>query len=196
VDEFDFDQAQAGEITTSVIGQPQPAKSKTVPARIVARHAAAYILHHKPNLCFIHFTDTDDAGHKYGWGSPQQLQAFADIDAALAEILKAITDAGILHDTVLIVTADHGGHRKTHGSKRPDDMLIPWVVWGKGVKPGYAITDPVVTFDTAATALWLLDVPCPDSFDGRPVAAAFDWQTLHIQAATPPRTHEVSATGL
>jgi predicted AlkP superfamily pyrophosphatase or phosphodiesterase len=184
VDEFDFDRAQANEVVTAVVGQLAPMKSDTVPARIVARHAAAYILRQQPALCFIHFTDTDDAGHRYGWGSPQQFRAFADVDAALREVLEAIERAGIVQQSVLIITADHGGHRKTHGSRRPDDMNIPWIAWGRNVKRNYTICQPVVTYDTAATALWVLDIPCAPSYDGKPVTSGFS-QPLSNTASKP-----------
>ena len=75
---------------------------------------------------------------------------------------------------MIIVTADHGGHLKTHGDNIPDDMIIPWVAWGKGVKKNFTITEPVTTYDTAATALWLLDLPIPAEFDGKPVISAFE----------------------
>jgi len=193
VDEFDFDNAQANEVLTSVVGQPTPTKSDTVPAQVVARHAASYIVRQKPALCFIHFTDTDDAGHRYGWDSPQQLRAFADVDLALGEVLKAIERAGIARDSVLIVTADHGGHAKTHGSRIPDDMNIPWIVWGKNVKQNYAIREPVVTYDTAATVLWLLDIRRPPSYDGKPISSAF-LQPQSITVAKPSSpAHEVPA---
>ena len=32
----------------------------------------------------------------------------------------------------------------------------------------------VTTYDTAATALWLLGIPIPPEFDGKPVASAFE----------------------
>lgn len=142
-------------------------------ARIVARQAGEYIVDKKPTLCFIHFADSDGAGHSYGWGSPEQIRAFADEDDALSTLRTAIRRAGIEKTSVVILTADHGGHAKTHGSDSPEDMTIPWVVWGAGVKKGFAITDPVTTYDTAATALWLLAIPLPDGFDGKPVTSAF-----------------------
>ena len=71
------------------------------------------------------------------------------------------------------IGADHGGHDKTHGDPFPYDMNIPWIAWGAGVQPGHLITNPVTTYDTAATALWLLGIPVPASFDGKPVKEAF-----------------------
>lgn len=145
-----------------------------IPAQTVARNASAYIIAKKPNLCFIHFPDPDSAGHKSGWGSPEQKEAFKVSDQALGQIIKAIDQAGIASSTVVLISADHGGHLKTHGENIPDDMNIPWVARGKGVKKNFTITDPVKTYDTAATALWLLDVPRPADFDGQPVTQAFE----------------------
>jgi predicted AlkP superfamily pyrophosphatase or phosphodiesterase len=180
VDEFQFDREQSGEVTKVIAGNAKPETSSTVPARIVAKSVARYILEQRPNLCFIHFTDPDDIGHKYGWGSPEQRRALGDVDAALGEVLKALEVARIRDRSVLIITADHGGHGKTHGLSTPEDMIIPWVAWGEGVKKNFTITAPVITYDTAATALGLLAVPCPRSFDGIVVASAFTWKEEQV----------------
>lgn len=126
------------------------------------------------DLCLIHFADPDNAGHAYGWGSPEQKLAFAKSDAALAVVMDALKAVGIADSSVVILTADHGGHDKTHGTDSLDDVIIPWIVWGKGVKKGFKITTPVSTCDTAATALWLLGLPIPADFDGKPVTEAFE----------------------
>jgi predicted AlkP superfamily pyrophosphatase or phosphodiesterase len=174
VDFFAFDPtlAQMGSSTGE-----HPAKLKkrgTIPAREVAGEAARYIRDNKPNLCFIHFAAPDQAGHKYGWGSPEQVSALSEVDAALKEVIDAIESAGIRERAVVIVTADHGGHRKTHGLPISDDMFIPWIAWGAGVKTNTSISAAVATYDTGATALWLLGVQPPRSFDGKPVCAAFN----------------------
>jgi len=173
---------------------PQDPKVKGPNAEMVAREFAGEVGRLKPNLCFIHFADPDTAGHKYGVNSRQKLQALADCDRALKIIKDAIQAAGIADSSVIIMTADHGGHDRpkkeiaeriakglepqygTHGSPEKDDVTIPWIVWGCGVKEGYKITKPVVVYDTAATALWLLHIPVPDSFWGRPVMSAFQYR--------------------
>jgi predicted AlkP superfamily pyrophosphatase or phosphodiesterase len=174
VDCFDYPRAAASEVVKSDTGDARLKKEGTVLADEVARDAAAYIVAHKPSLCFIHFADPDAVGHKFGWSSPEQLEAFAKTDSALEVVLKAIRKAGIATNSVVIISADHGGHGKGHGTNQPEDMHIPWIAWGKGVKPHFAITAPVTTCDTTATALWLLDVPCPPSLDGHPVTSAFE----------------------
>jgi predicted AlkP superfamily pyrophosphatase or phosphodiesterase len=142
-------------------------------AKDVAAAAAPYIIAEKPNLTFIHFADSDGAGHEFGWGSAEQKKAFADADAALKVVRDAVKKAGIENTSTFILSADHGGHDKTHGTDSPEDMCIPWIAWGANVKPHFWIQDDVSTCDTAATALWLLGVPVPDDFDGKPVTSAF-----------------------
>ncbi|MBL9131596.1 MAG: alkaline phosphatase family protein [Verrucomicrobiaceae bacterium] len=167
---FDFGGAQT---TAPVAGSPEIEKDKK-PAQMEAKNAAAWIKEAKPKLAFIHFADPDTAGHKDGWGSPQQKEAFKVSDQALWQVVEGIKQAGIADSSVILISADHGGHDKTHGLNIPDDMLIPWIAWGRGVRKNFTITAPVTTFDTAATALWLLDVPLPAEFDGKPVTSAFE----------------------
>lgn len=156
-------------------------------AQPLARVISTYIIEEKPNLCFIHFADSDSAGHAKGWGSPEQMKAFADQDEAMQILLNAIETAGIKDESVIIISADHGGHERTHGTKDPADMTIPWIAWGKAVKKNFAITAPVTTYDTAATALWLLGVEIPSDWDGKPVTDAFDSTApvLTTPVATP-----------
>jgi len=142
-------------------------------ADIVSKAAADFIRRRKPNLTMVHFADTDGAGHDKGWGSDPQRRAFEDCDRALGTVMDAVHRAGIADRTVVIVSADHGGHAKTHGSLLADDMAIPWWTWGATVRKGTLLKGPVATFDTAATALWLLGVPLPAHCDGQPVREAY-----------------------
>ncbi len=157
---------------------PQPEDGALAVAKVFAEQVKTL----KPNLCFIHFRDPDTEGHKYGSHSPEKKKALVDCDQALGIIKNAIAEAG-LNNSVIILTADHGSHDTTdkkgkvagtHGSAETSDVVIPWVAWGKGVKKNYTITAPIIQYDTAATTLWLLDVPLPESFWGRPAASAFD----------------------
>ena len=157
--------------------EPGPAVAgddSKIPAQKVAGQVTAYLEGHAPAVTFVHFPDVDSAGHASGWGSDEQKEALRVCDQALGQIVRAVKASPMADSVVIIVTADHGGHDKTHGLDIPADMEIPWIAWGKGVKPGFALTQPVATFDTAATALWLLGVPVPESFDGKPVVEAFE----------------------
>jgi predicted AlkP superfamily pyrophosphatase or phosphodiesterase len=124
------------------------------------------------DLLFIHFATTDDMGHVYGWLSPEQLSVVYRADEALGSLLSALDKKGLRDETLLIITADHGGHNKGHGTSMPVDMTIPWIASGDGVEAKQLQT-PVHTMDTAATAAYALGLPIPAEWDGVPILEAF-----------------------
>lgn len=137
------------------------------------------------DLAFIHFPLVDGMGHEYGWLSPEQLSVSRRADEAIGNILAALEESGLRKDTLLIITADHGGHEHTHGSSQPEDMTIPWIVNGLGVTPGQIIM-PINTTDTAATVAWVLKLPRPAEWDGIPVLEAFGEESdLRIEPRCP-----------
>lgn len=123
-------------------------------------------------VLFIHFATTDDMGEVYGWLSPEQLSVIFRADEAIGELLAALDAYGLRDETLLIITADHGGHGKTHGSSRPEDMTIPWIASGPGIQAG-ELTTSIYTMDTAATAAYALGLSIPTEWDGMPVYEAF-----------------------
>ena len=112
-------------------------------------------------LTFIHLSDLDAAGHAHGWGSKEQIAAAGRVNEALAELDACLRDSeetsGI--PIVLIVTADHGGHGKTHGKAVDSDQLVPWIAVGPGIKAGYEIRGTIRLIDTAPTILRILGMP-------------------------------------
>ena len=137
----------------------------------ITQEVQDYLRHRRPNFVFVHLTDPDIAGHSVGWMSAPYRFAVRRADAAVARIAAAANRA-YKGNVVIIVTADHGGHGRDHGTDQDVDVLIPWIAWGHNVRPG-EITTPVSTMDSAATALWLLGVPRPANWIGKPVESAF-----------------------
>jgi predicted AlkP superfamily pyrophosphatase or phosphodiesterase len=123
-------------------------------------------------VLFVHFAMPDAMGHAYGWLSPEQLSVTFRADEAFANILAALDARNLRGETLIIVTADHGGHETTHGTGMPEDMTIPWIASGPGIRPG-PLTTPVHTMDTAATAAFALNLETPPDWDGVPVFEAF-----------------------
>jgi len=138
-----------------------------------AEDVVRYLRFERPNLLFVHIGEPDYAGHTTGWMGPVYGWAVRRADAAVGELVKAADRAFGRGNYTLLVTADHGGHGRNHGSADPRDMTIPWIAWGKGVRAG-RLPAGIRTMDTAATALWLLGVPVPAGWTGTPVTAAFD----------------------
>ncbi|GJQ51623.1 MAG: phosphodiesterase [Anaerolineaceae bacterium] len=123
-------------------------------------------------VLFVHFPLIDGMGHVHGWSSAQQLSVTRRADEALGLILQALDARKLRNETLLIVTADHGGHDTIHGSSLPEDTTIPWIASGAGIQPK-PLTTRIHTMDTAATAAFALGLPIPVEWDGVPVYEAF-----------------------
>lgn len=123
-------------------------------------------------LLFIHFATTDDMGHVYGWLSGEQLSVIYRADQAIEKILAELDAREIRDETLIIITADHGGLGDSHTSGYPEDMTIPWIANGSGIVPKQ-LTSQVNTVDTAATAAYALGLDIPTEWDGVPVYEAF-----------------------
>ncbi|MGE3959529.1 MAG: alkaline phosphatase family protein [Vicinamibacterales bacterium] len=76
----------------------------------------------KPNLIAIHLMRTDEAQHNHGPRSPEARAAFVNLDRHVAEILKAVDEAGIRQRTAVVVTGDHGFY-KVHSQFQPNVVL-------------------------------------------------------------------------
>ncbi|MDZ4762930.1 MAG: alkaline phosphatase family protein [Chloroflexota bacterium] len=136
--------------------------------QMMATHALPLIQHVDHDFVFVYLGTVDTAGHFYSWMSEGYLAQVARIDAVFGQLYDALPA-----DAVMIVHADHGGHDRYHGTDVPEDMTIPYIIVGTGIKPGYAIQRPVSLLDTAPTIARLLNVPIPRDWEGTPIDEAF-----------------------
>jgi predicted AlkP superfamily pyrophosphatase or phosphodiesterase len=134
--------------------------------------AAAYIAEQQPALSFVYLGAADAAGHRHGWMSPPYLQAISQADRAIGQVVQALRSSGSLDHTACLVLADHGGHDLNHEAGTAEDLTIPWVISGVGVRRGHTIARPVHITDTAPTIAHLLGLPEPPEWTGRPVVEA------------------------
>lgn len=116
---------------------------------------------------FVHLVTADEIGHIDGWMSERYLRQIEVLDMLVGRLINVLpTDGAIL------IAADHGGHDRNHGTDLPEDMTIPWMLYGDGVRAGYAIQSKVTLLDTAPTIAHLLDVPTARQWEGRVVGEA------------------------
>jgi predicted AlkP superfamily pyrophosphatase or phosphodiesterase len=139
----------------------------------VAAAAAGYLTRKRPAFMFVYLGVTDEVGHRHGWMSPEYLDAIAVADRAIQVVIDALEQADYLSSTTLIVQSDHGGHDQTHGTTMPEDMTIPWLISGPGIRRGHAIQQQVHITDTAATIAQLLGIAQHRDWTGKPVQEAF-----------------------
>lgn len=137
----------------------------------VAKAAAAHIAEEPFDFLFVYLGYTDECGHKHGWMTPPYLDAIANADRCIGHVLDACRQAG--REPIALVQSDHGGHGRSHGTDSPDDMNIPWVLSGPGIRSGHTLNEPVFIYDTCPTLAALLDLPPARQWDGRIITEAF-----------------------
>ena len=74
---------------------------------------------------FLHISGLEDAGTESGWLSPEYLNELSYIDRALAPLLDEVAQRG---SYLVVVTSDHAGHERQHGSNHPEDFKLPLIM--------------------------------------------------------------------
>lgn len=120
---------------------------------------------HKYGLTLIHLREPDKAGHWWGWMSKPYLRATTKVDRAIGRILATL--ARVEAKAAVLVTADHGGHGRSHQEKRSEIMKIPWILAAPGIPAGVVIDKTTYVYDTAPTVLALLGLNAPIDIDGQ-----------------------------
>ncbi|MFJ2961602.1 alkaline phosphatase family protein [Streptomyces collinus] len=154
--------------------------------RRVARTVLRWLAKSDPDVLFVYFGATDEAGHASGPLSPAYDQALRDQDAHLGRLLEAIdarrADPGRPeeHWTVL-VTTDHG-HLDSggHGGDSPAEREV-FVILAEPGGPAGTLLDTPRLIDIAPTVLDRLGIPLDPAWDlqGRvlpgPAAPTSEW---------------------
>jgi phosphopentomutase len=113
-----------------------------------------------PDFTFFYMGIVDETGHAKGWMSPEYMEATRfsmDIAGEIAALLP--------EDTLLVVTADHGGIGRSHGSDAPECMTIPLFFYHRGLAPREL--EGASIMDIAPTVVPLLGVAPDPEWEGR-----------------------------
>jgi len=121
------------------------------------------------DFLFVHLPQVDQVGHFSGWMSPEYIAQVKAADAAFGR-LSSYLPLG----TTIILTSDHGGAQKVHGTTAKTDLTIPWVIAGPRVLRRGAISRNVRTTDTAMTILAVLNITAPSNCTGKSVNEVFE----------------------
>lgn len=90
-------------------------------------------------------------------------------DAYIGRALEMLTQQGILDDTLIIVTSDHGmPFPRVKGQIYEDGYHLPLAMrWGKGIKPGRAVEDFINMRDLAPTYMELAGLKPHEQMSGQ-----------------------------
>lgn len=124
--------------------------------------AIRYLTAEQPDFMFVYLGETDEVGgHSVGWMSDTYLNCVNKAMGCIQRIWESLPDG-----YTMIVTADHGGHGRSHGEEIPEDMTIPVCFCGSRFEPGRL--EGVSIKDVAPTVAALLEVPPVREWEGAP----------------------------
>jgi predicted AlkP superfamily pyrophosphatase or phosphodiesterase len=128
---------------------------------IITDEAIKYINKAKPDFVFLYLGYTDEAGHAYGWMTEEYIESVYESWDCIEKIVTSISE-----DYTVMITADHGGHDRSHGSDSPEDMTIPLFIKGSTFTPDVKLEN-VNIIDIAPTIVRLLGVEAADEWEGK-----------------------------
>jgi arylsulfatase A-like enzyme len=113
----------------------------------------------------------------------------AYLDAQLGRLFAELDRRGVLDQTLVIVTSDHGEHFGEHGlfghasSLYSPEVHVPLVIVGPGVPAGGQVREPVSLRDLSATVVHSLPVSSAARFPGHSLARF--WTGTDFRALEP-----------
>ena len=135
--------------------------------------AEKYIKEKQPTLLAICFDNPDHVGHQAGHNTPEYYSKLKELDGYVSRIIQAVTEAGMLKETIFIVTADHGGIEKGHGGKTMQEMQTPFIISGKNIKKEGEFHESMMQYDVASTIAHIFGLKQPQVWIGRPMLQVF-----------------------
>lgn len=133
---------------------------------LLTDRALNYIEVAKPDFVFLYMVETDEkGGHDAGWMSETYLDY---IKCAIDNVKRVIETVG--DEYTVIVTADHGGHDRTHGTELPEDMIIPMIFHGPEFEANKELEN-VTILDIAPTVASVMGVEIPREWEGKSLIA-------------------------
>ena len=119
----------------------------------------------RPDFVFLYMVETDEkGGHDHGWMTAEYMHTISVALDNVKRVWEACRD-----EYTIIITADHGGHDRGHGSDMPEDMTIPQFFLGKRFTPG-KVLENVSILDLAPTVADIMSVPKAPEWEGRSLA--------------------------
>ena len=160
------------------------------PATPAPRHAGMYGSLELPRPPSFNESDLRDKLKTFLWKPPltdEEISQYQDqyrlrieslqaVDEMVAGIVSTLESAGHLEDTYIFFTSDNGYHLGEHrlpqGKNTPyeEDIRVPLLVLGPGIKPGLHIDELTGNIDLASTFAELAGATIPDFVDGRSLA--------------------------
>lgn len=129
---------------------------------LITDAAIEYINRESPDFTFLYLGDTDEkGGHDTGWMSETYRKVVANAFDCIFRLRERVSA-----EYQLIITADHGGHGRHHGTDSDEDMLIPVILNGDAFEANRELSGVSIK-DLAPTVTTLLGAEPAKEWEGR-----------------------------
>lgn len=145
----------------------------------VAKVLRTQLRRHPRTVSVAQFSSLRVVGQQHGFLGRAYRQALRRLDRRIGRLWTSIYhDRRLAGSTLLVVTADSGGHRRSPAGQALSNYQVPFIVWGHGVpggtdlyrlnpayaspgtaRPGYAGPQPIRTSDIANLVTGVLGYP-------------------------------------
>jgi arylsulfatase A-like enzyme len=94
------------------------------------------------------------------------------LDDVLAGLFASVEEQGLLSDSLIVLTSDHGEEFQEHGgllhgrTQYQELLAVPLILRGPGIPRGRVVAEPVSLVDLVPTILAVLGLPASGPFDG------------------------------
>lgn len=138
--------------------------------------ALDFLIEHKdaPTLVFLYSVHVDHAGHSHQWMSPEYITAIEEVDVKIGEFIEKLKAKDLYDDTHFLLFTDHGGIGNGHGGTSEQEMIVPWMITGPGIKKDGQLKSPNSNANTAAVVASLFGInQTPASWIGKVPSGIF-----------------------
>ena len=110
--------------------------------------------------------DIDAAGHSTGFSpeNPTYIEAIETMDRNVGAMWEVVSTRTDQEDWLVVMTSDHGGEGRGHGSTNAVCREVPLIVWGAGVQSGEISGNTPTQMDLFPTVLHFLEIKIEDSW--------------------------------
>ena len=129
------------------------------------------------SLSWVYFDVLDECAHWWGNSDDRYFSLVTTVDDWVGQILRALRVAKMEQSTLVFVLSDHGRRTpggRDHGAFTTDEMVVPWIIAGPGVRADTQLTWPISSTDAAPTVLHALGIRAPLQMHGRVVHEIFE----------------------
>ena len=137
-------------------------------------HGYGHAILSLPHFLVVHLPEAGRVGVSKGWTSKEYRDALRTVDKAIHSVLDIYHEQGLTKRTTLFVTSLSAEGRDASQEQTDAALpMVPWIASGVGIKPGYAIHQPVSILDTGATVMRTLGLQTHTEWESRAVEEIF-----------------------